>query len=433
MAVARAAALAPLYDIPFNVVQKGLVIGGGLAGLTAAFTLAKQGFETYLIERSGELGGNARTLYYTEDGSRPSEYVEALIKEVEAHPRITVYTQTEVKDYSGHLGAFKSTISVDGSPKQIDYGALIVATGGTEYEPTEYLCGQNDHVITQKELERRIVLEPERLKAVRRLVFIQCVGCMDEEHPYCSRVCCTAAAKNSLKLKELNPDINIFVLYRDMRTFGFKELSYKKAREQGVRFLRYFLRQKPEVEEVNGALQVRVFDQNLRAECMIEPDLVVLSAAIRPHPGSKQVADVFKLPLDQDGFFAEAHLKLRPVDFANAGIFLCGLAHMPKFADEAIAQAKAAASRACTVLSQKQMFVEGAVAKVDSTRCAMCLTCVRTCPYNVPRVNEEEGVVTIDAAACQGCGNCATACPRGAIEVGHSTDDQFIAKICALY
>jgi heterodisulfide reductase subunit A-like polyferredoxin len=256
---------------------------------------------------------------------------------------------------------------------------------------------------------------------------------MDEEHPYCSRVCCTAAAKNSLKLKELNPDINIFVLYRDMRTFGFKELSYKKAREQGVRFLRYFLRQKPEVEEVNGALQVRVFDQNLRAECMIEPDLVVLSAAIRPHPGSKQVADVFKLPLDQDGFFAEAHLKLRPVDFANAGIFLCGLAHMPKFADEAIAQAKAAASRASTVLSQKQMFVEGAVAKVDSTRCAMCLTCVRTCPYNVPRVNEEEGVVTIDAAACQGCGNCATACPRGAIEVGHSTDDQFIAKICALY
>jgi heterodisulfide reductase subunit A len=433
MAVARAAALEPLYEFPFNVVQKGLVIGGGLAGLTAAFTLAEQGFEIYLVERSSELGGNARTLYYTEDGARPAEYVEELIKEVEAHPRITVYTQAEVKDYAGHLGAFKSTVSVGGHTEQIEYGAVIVATGGTEYEPTEYLCAQNDHVITQKELERRIVLEPERFKEVRSLVIIQCVGCMDEEHPYCSRVCCTSAVKNSLKLKDLSPDMSIFVLYRDMRTFGFKELSYKKARERGVRFLRYFLRQKPEVDEVDGALQVKVFDQNLRSEVMIEPDLIVLSAAIRPHPGSKQVANIFKLALDQDGFFAEAHLKLRPVDFANAGIFLCGLAHMPKFADEAIAQAKAAASRACTILSQKQMFVGGAVAKVDSTKCAMCLTCVRTCPYNVPRVNEEEGVVTIDAAACQGCGNCATACPRGAIEVGHSTDDQFIAKICALY
>jgi len=433
MAVARSARLTPLYDVPFDVVQKGLVIGGGLAGLTAAFTLAEQGYETYLVEQSDQLGGNARTLYYTEDGAKPAEYVEALIKKVTAHPRITVYTQAEVKDYSGHLGAFKSTISVGGNREEIAYGAVIVATGGVEYKPTEYLCGQNDQVITQKELERRIVLEPESLKEVRSVAIIQCVGCMDEEHPYCSRVCCTTAAKNSLKLKELNPEIDIFVLYRDMRTFGFKELSYKKARERGVRFLRFFLKQRPEVDEVDGVVQVKVFDQNLRSEVMMRPDLLVLSAAIRPHPGSKQVADIFKLPLDQDGFFAEAHLKLRPVDFANAGIFLCGLAHMPKFTEEAIAQAQAAASRASTVLSQEQMFVGGAVATVDSTKCAACLTCVRTCPYHVPRLDEEEGVVTIDAAACQGCGNCAVACPRGAIEVGHSTDDQFIAKICALY
>jgi heterodisulfide reductase subunit A-like polyferredoxin len=256
---------------------------------------------------------------------------------------------------------------------------------------------------------------------------------MDEDHPYCSRICCTTAVKNSLKLKELNPDINVYVLYRDMRTFSFKELYYKEAREHGVRFLRFFLRQKPEVTDVDGKLQVKVFDQNLRSEVLLEPDLLVLSAAVRPHPGSKQVADVFKLPMDQDGFFSEAHLKLRPVDFANSGIFLCGLAHMPKFADEAIAQAKAAASRACTVLSEKQMFVGGAVAEVDGTRCAICLTCARTCPYSVPRVNEEEGVIIIDPAACQGCGNCATACPRGAIEVGHSKDDQFIAKISAVY
>lgn len=433
MAVARAARLSPLYEFPFDVVQKGLVIGGGLAGLTAAFTLAEQGFETYLVEKSDQLGGNARTLYYTENGARPAEYVEELIKKVEAHPLITVYTGAEVKDYSGHLGAFKSTISVNGKAEEISYGAVIMATGGTEYQPTEYLCGQNDHVITQKEIERRIVFEPESLKEVRDLVMIQCVGCMDEEHPYCSRVCCTAAVKNSLKLKELNPEMNVYVLYRDMRTFAFKELSYKKAREKGVRFLRFFMRQKPEVDEIDGRLRVKVFDQNLRGEVDFEPDLLVLSAAIRPNPGSKQVADVFKLPLDQDGFFAEAHLKLRPVDFANAGIFLCGLAHMPKFTDEAIAQAKAAASRACTVLSEKQMYVGGTVATVDGAKCAICLTCVRTCPYNVPKVDEEEGVITIDAAACQGCGNCATACPRGAIEVGHSTNEQFVAKICALY
>jgi heterodisulfide reductase subunit A-like polyferredoxin len=433
MALARAIKLEPLYDTPFDVVQKALVIGGGLAGMTAALTLAEQGFETCLVEKSDQLGGNARTLYYTEEGAQPAQYVEELIKKVEAHPLVTVFTQAEVKDYSGFVGKFKSTIATNGKTEEIEYGAVVVATGGAEYQPTEYLFGQNDRVITQKELERRITLEPDSLKEVSNLVMIQCVGCMDEEHPYCSRICCTTAVKNSLKLKELHPEANVYVLYRDMRTFGLKELYYKKAREQGVRFLRFFMRQRPEVAEVDGRLEVKVHDQNLRSRVLLEPDLLVLSAAIRPHPKSKQVADVFKLPLDQDGFFAEAHLKLRPVDFANSGIFLCGLAHGPKFADEAIAQAKAAASRACTVLSEKQMYVGGTAARVDETKCAICLTCVRTCPFNVPKVDEDAGVIMIDPAACQGCGNCATACPRGAIEVGHSKDDQFIAKICALY
>ena len=271
------------------------------------------------------------------------------------------------------------------------------------------------------------------MKDIKNLVMIQCVGCMDEEHPYCSRICCTSAVKNSLKLKELNPDMNVYVLYRDMRTFGLKELAYKQAREKGVRFLRFFMREKPDVSEFEGRLVVQVRDQNLTSDVTLEPDLLVLSAAVRPHPGTKQVADVFKLPSDQDGFLAEAHVKLRPVDFANAGIFMCGLAHMPKFADETIAQAKAAASRACSILAQEQMYVGGTVASVDRSKCAICLTCVRTCPYNVPRVDEAEGVIIIDPAACQGCGNCATACPRNAITVGHSTDEQFVAKICALY
>ncbi|OEU46882.1 MAG: heterodisulfide reductase [Desulfobacterales bacterium S3730MH5] len=433
MSVARTAKLEPLYEHPLDVTQKGLVIGAGLPGLVAALTLADQGFETYLVERSDQLGGTARTLYYTDTGARPSEFVKELIKKAELHPLVKVYTKAQVEDYSGFLGQFKSTISVDGKIEQIAYGAAIVATGATEYRPTEYLHGRNDDVITQSELERRVALEPDSLKDITNLVMIQCVGSMEKEHPYCSRVCCSVAVKNSLKLKELNPHINIYVLYRDMRTFAFKELYYRKARQQGVRFLRFFLRQKPEVTEADGKLEVKVFDQNLRGEVLLEPDLLVLSAAIRPHPGSKQVANVFKLPMDQDGFFAEAHLKLRPVDLANAGIFLCGHAHMPKFAEEAVCQAKAAASRASAILSQKQMYVGGAVARVDSTRCVLCLTCARTCPYNVPRVDEEEGVITIDPAACQGCGNCASACPRGAIEVGHHTDDQFVAKICALY
>jgi heterodisulfide reductase subunit A-like polyferredoxin len=271
------------------------------------------------------------------------------------------------------------------------------------------------------------------LKGIRDVVMIQCVGSRDEAHPYCSRICCTAAVKNSRKLKEQNPDVNVYVLFRDMRTFGFKELYYKKAREEGVRFIRYEPERKPEVVEKDGKLTIDVYDQNFGAEISLETDLLVLSTAIRPHLGSKELARVFKLPVDQDGFFMEAHLKLRPLDFANAGFFLCGLAHGPKFIDESIAQARGAVSRACTILSKRQMFAGGDVAHVDPERCVLCLTCVRTCPYGVPRVDEDEGVIVIDAAACQGCGNCASACPREAITVGHNTDEQYIAKIRALY
>ncbi len=433
MAVARASRLEPLSDFPFAVIQKGLVIGGGLAGMTAALTLAEAGFETYLVEQTHQLGGNARTLYYTEDGARPADHVEKLIKKVEAHPLITIHIGAEVRDFSGHLGRFTSAISKDGGLEQIEYGAVILATGGTEYQPREYLYGQNDHVITQKELERRIALEPDTLKGYSNVVMIQCVGCMDEDHPYCSRVCCTGAVKNSLKLKELNPEINIYVLYQDMRTFSFKELFYKKAREQGVRFLRYLLRQKPAVTEVNGQLQVKVFHQNLRSEVLLKPDLLVLSAAIRPHPGSKQMAEVFKLPLDQDGFFAEAHLKLRPVDFANAGMFLCGLAHGPKFADEAIAQAKAAAAKAAAIISQESMVTQGVVARVDEEMCVGCGLCVALCPFEALKIVEtEQGrrVQVIDAA-CMGCGVCAATCYRHAIGINAFTDEQIGSQVRA--
>lgn len=433
MSVARARRLGPLLDTPFEVIPKALVVGGGIAGLTAALALAENGYQTCLVEKSEELGGNARFVHYTEDGTNPAEYVRELIQKVKENPLITVYTRANILDYSGHVGHFSSTISVDGEKRSISHGAAIIATGGEEYRPQEYLYGQSNGVLTQRELEGRLVTAADEFKEVKNVVMIQCVGSREEAHPYCSRICCTAAIKNSRRLKELNPRANIYILFRDMRTFAFKEVFYKKAREEGIRFIRYEPERKPEVVEKDGKLTIDVYDQNFGAEISLETDLLVLSTAIRPHPGSKELARVFKLPVDQDGFFMEAHLKLRPLDFTNAGFFLCGLAHGPKFVDESVAQAKGAVSRACTILSKKRMLAGGDVAHVDAEKCILCLTCVRTCPYGVPRVDEDQGVIVIDTAACQGCGNCASACPREAITVGHNTDEQYIAKISALY
>lgn len=433
MSVARAARLEPLPDTPFEVVPTALVVGGGVAALTAALTLADCGYQAYLVEKSDRLGGTARFVHYTVDGGKPAEYVKELIQKVRENPLITVYTKAEVLDYSGRVGQFASTISVDGQKRSISYGVAIIAMRGEVYKPQEYLYGQNDKVLTQQEFEQRLAAGGDELKNVKNVVMIQCVGSREEGHTYCSRICCTDAIKNSRKFKELNPAAHVYILFRDMRTFGFKEVYYKRAREEGIRFIRYEPEKKPQVVEEKDKLKVNVYDQNLGAEMVFEPDYLVLSTAIRPYPGSRKLADVFKLPLDQDGFFMEAHLKLRPLDFANTGFFLCGMVHGPKFVDESIAQARGAVSRASTILSRKQMFAGGDVAHVDAERCILCLTCMRTCPYGAPRVDEEQGVIVIDAAACQGCGNCASACPRRAITVGHNTDEQYIAKIGALY
>lgn len=433
MSVARSDRLEPLLDTPFEVIPKALVVGGGIAGLTAALFLAEHGYQTFLVEKSDEMGGNARFVHYTEDGAKPAEHVGELIQRVRENSLITLYTKAEVLDYSGHVGQFSSTISVDGEKHTIFYGAAIIATGGIEHKPEEYLYGQDNRVLTQREFEQVLATGGDDLKNVKNLVMIQCVGSREEDHPYCSRVCCTAAIKNSRKFKELNPRANVYILFRDMRTFAFKEVYYKKAREEGIRFIRYEPERKPQVVEAKGKLSVNIYDQNLGTDIALETDCLVLSTAIRPHPGSRKLADVFKLPVDQDGFFMEAHLKLRPLDFANSGFFLCGLAHSPKFVDESIVQAKGAVSRACAILSRDKMFAGGNVAHVDAASCILCLTCVRTCHYGVPRVDEEEGVIIIDAAACQGCGNCAAACPREAITVGYNTDEQYIAKISALY
>ncbi len=433
MAVARAAMLEPLTEMPVPVKQRALVVGGGLAGLVAALTIADAGYRVYLPDIQERFGGSlAHKMRYTLEGHEIQPYMQELVHRVEEHPNIRWWPNARMTSFSGHVGNFRSKLESPQDKWEIHYGAAVIATGAQEYKPQEYLYGEHPGVLTQVEFENLLLDKPEEIAAEPTVVMIQCVGSRSPEHPYCSRVCCGEAIKNALRIKEMRPKAKVFILYRDIRTYGLKEIYYKKARDLGVQFVRFEPERQPEVVAAGDKVRVSVFDQNLRRTLNFAADHLVLSAAIRPHQASKEIAELFKLPFDADGFFMEAHLKLRPLDFAGSGIFLCGLAHSPKYIEESIAQAQGAAARALGVLAQEEMYVGGAVACVDPQKCVICLTCMRTCPYGVPRVDQAEGVVTIDPAACQGCGNCASACPRKAIEVMHHRDNQFVAKICAL-
>jgi heterodisulfide reductase subunit A len=431
MGVLRAARLEPLEEFPFPVTRQALVVGGGLAGMTAALAIADSGFKVNLVEKGEELGGMARRLHYTLEGHRMQPYLDNLKHEMAYHPGIQVMTGSRVLDFSGHVGKFRSTVEGPRGRQEIEYGAVVIATGGAEYRPTEYLYGQHPGVLTQLELESTLEHDPAALPDEPRVVMIQCVGCREPEHQYCSRLCCGAAVKNAIKIKELRPRAQIFVLFRDMRTFGFKELFYQQARKLGVQFCRYEVDRKPEVAADGSRVLVSLFDQNLQVPLSLTADYLVLSAAIRPHPGGQEIAQVFKLPVDTDGFFLEAHMKLRPLDFAVNGIFLCGLAHGPKYADEAIIQAQGAAARAMAVLAQTQMLVGGAVARVIREKCSRCLTCVRVCPFEAPAVNIGADAASIDPAKCLGCGLCTGECPMGAIELMHHRENQLGAEIRA--
>jgi heterodisulfide reductase subunit A-like polyferredoxin len=432
MAVARAAALEPLREMSVEVIQRGLIIGGGLAGITAALSLASQGFECFLVEKDAELGGHLRHLHTTIDGLDVQHYLSDLLNRVEAEPRITVYTGAQVTDFSGHVGKFITNISQNGDKIALEHGVLIMATGAAEYKPEEYGYGESERIVTQLELEGKIAADEGAFKRVTEVVMIQCVGSREEGHMYCSRVCCAEAVKNALRLKAINPDINVTILFRDVRTYGHYELYYRTAREQGVRFIRWIPGRRPQVSTNEQGVEVRVYDEPLKREVLLKPDYLVLSAGIRPRQDMEELASRTKLPLTADGFFLEAHMKLRPLDFFNAGVFLCGLSHAPKLIPETISQAQGAASRAATILSQRQLHISGVVSVVNQEHCVACLTCVRLCPYHVPCINEE-GVAAIEAAACQGCGICASACPRKAIEVQHYRDEQIVAQCDTLF
>jgi heterodisulfide reductase subunit A len=433
MAIAAASYVEPLQEQELSVTKRALVVGGGASGMAAALGLADQGFEVALVEKEKELGGNLRHLHYTLRDDGIQTYMQSLIERVKNHPLILVITDGVIVDFTGFKGNFKTGIMAGPGMayRQIEHGVTIIATGGEEYKPEEYLYGQDKRVMTQQELEGKIVRDEINLGHVNEVVMIQCVGSRIPERPYCSRLCCSAAIKNALKIKEKNPQSRVFILYRDIRTYGLLEDYYTKARKAGIIFIRYDLEEKPQVKIEKGALQVEVDDPALGERVVLNPQMLVLSSAIVPRE-NEELATLMKLQRTQEGFFLEAHMKLRPVDLATEGIYLCGLAHSPKPLDESLSQAAAAVSRACTLLAHDTVSVGGMVARVDGEKCAVCLTCVRVCPYDVPFINEE-GVAQIDAAKCQGCGSCAAECPGKAIQLQHCEDKQIIAKSIALF
>ena len=429
--VARAVKLEPLYDKSYPVINKGLVIGGGLAGMTAALSIADQGYHVHLVEKTDRLGGFAQNLKYTLEGHSPARLIRYLVERVTHHPNISFHLESKLVAHGGHLGAFSGAVQKNDERIDIQYGAVIVATGGRPYEPKEYLYGQDGRILTQVEFSKRLLDDPSWARQLRRIVMIQCVGSREPDFPYCSRVCCSAAVKNSIQLKEMNPGAQVIMLYRDVRTFGFKELYYQKARRKGVLFFRYIPEEKPEVYDDSGQLIVDFTDRSSHQEFRVEPDLVVLSAGIRPGEGAAQIARLLKLPAADVGFFLEAHVKLRPVEFAASGIFLAGVAHSPRFIEESVTMAKSAGQQAMKILCKERMTTSAAVAEVDAEKCAACLACVRVCPYGAPFINED-GVSEIPPSACMGCGICPSECPAKAISLKHSTDDQVLAKIDAL-
>ncbi len=429
MSVARAGTLHTLEEKVVPIKQRALVIGGGVAGMTSALNLARQGFNTVILEKEEALGGFARKLHHTIEGADVRAYLDRTIAEVTAEDRIEVLTGARITGFEGFKGNFATTVEVGGQERRIEHGVFIVATGATEYDPTEYLYGEDDRVVTQVALSDR--LADRGAGDLSTVVMIQCVGSRNEENPNCSRICCQSAVKNALEIKGQNPEANVFVLFRDIRTYGLLEDYYTEARRLGVIFIRFDTDNPPQVEKGDDGVRVRVKDHVLQRDVEITADLLALSAGVTAADTTK-MSNIMKLNRNPEGFFIEAHVKLRPVDMPSDGIFLCGTAHGPKLISESIAQAQAAAARATTFLAQGEIKLSAITAKVDTEHCVKCLTCVRSCPFGVPQWNAEEQVIEINEATCHGCGVCTAVCPRQTIQLSYYEDEQLTCKIDAL-
>jgi heterodisulfide reductase subunit A len=430
IAVAKARLLEPSQAGEAEIAPGALVIGGGVAGMEASLSLARQGVSVRLVEKETELGGNLRHIHYTVNGGDPQKYLEELIAQVEGNDLISVRSSGEVREVTGAPGRYRTVISVDGQTEELEHGVIVVATGAEEVQPTEYLYGEHPQVLTQRELEERIASEKQALADVKNVVMIQCVGSRESVRPYCSRICCSVAIKNALRIKELNPEANVLILFRDMRTYGFLEDYYRRAREEGVIFVRYEPESKPQVEPTNGGLQVRVEEPILGGKLTLNADLVVLSVGVAPRD-NQALAQLLDVPLDEDGFFQEANAKVRPMDFEALGMYLCGLCHAPKTIEESIAQAKGAAMRAAVFLSSESLQGQPAVAYVNPRLCVACGRCIEACPYGALIADEETGITEVLPVLCEGCGVCTVACPSGAIQQHVFEKTQLLAMLDA--
>ncbi len=437
MAVAKAALLDPIEKLRVALTQSALVIGGGVAGMNAALNLAAQGFKTYLVEEKEVLGGHALKLAKTWKGEDVRSYLEELKGKVFANRNIEVLTGAKMLAVKGFVGQFTTTVQVNGENREIQHGVSILAAGAHSLEPREYLYGQTERVTRWHELEKLFEDDPKRLDSAEGIAFIQCVGSREPERSYCSKICCTASVQQAIDLKEKKPDLNVYILYRDIRTYGRREDLYTRARKLGVLFIRYNADEKPAVDKVTVAgkekIRIRVRDRFLERPVEISVDYLNLATAIIPR-GLDQLAKFFKVPLNQDGFFLEAHMKLRPVDFATDGVFVAGLAHYPKPIDESIAQAQAAAARAASFLAKPYVEVEPIASVVDQELCIGCGMCEANCAFGAIRLHEEPGkgyrAETV-SASCKGCGVCAAGCPQKAIDMKHFRDCQIVAAIRA--
>ncbi|MCK4455293.1 MAG: FAD-dependent oxidoreductase, partial [Thermoplasmata archaeon] len=434
MAVAKAALLEPIPPIKISIGKSALIIGGGITGMTAALGIADQGFDAYLVEKKDELGGITRRIHFALTGEDVQARMNELIDKVKSNERVHVYTGAKIKDIEGFVGSFITTLEHEGEEKQIRHGVVLVATGGAELKPDEYLYGKDPRVVTQLEYED--MLANGGLKEdTKSVAMIQCVGSRNEERPYCSRICCTETIKNALKTKEMMPDANVYVFHRDMRTYGFREDYYLEAAEKGVVFVRYYPENPPKLTVNDGKLDLIAKDPFLDEEIVVNPDVVMLAVATLPNADNEELSTFLKIPLTKDKFFLEAHVKLRPVDFATEGVFLCGLAHSPKFVEECLAQASAAVSRATTILAQDELELEATKSFVVDEKCDGCAYCVDPCPYDAITLIEymRDGTVKktvdVDETACKGCGVCQATCPKDGIFVRGFTLGQINAMI----
>jgi len=428
MAVGKVSLFEPMSEPQIKINQTALVIGGGISGMTAARNLAEQGYSTCLIEKSSALGGQARDIYQTWRGEDVQQNLVKLIQQVQANPKIDVHLNTELKQVEGFVGNFKSTLQRDGNEKVLEHGIAIIATGASELKPDQYLYGKDPRVLTGLDLDRKLIDGNSVLKHARSAVFIQCVGSRIKERPYCSKVCCTHSVLNALKLKEINPELDVYIIYRDMRTYGLREDLYREARAKGILFIRYDDNKELKVSKDKEDLQVLFTSYVLNREMEIRPDLLILATAIVP-PKENPVAKLFKVPVNRDGFFVEAHVKLRPIDFSTDGVFVCGLAHSPKPIDESIAHGLGAAARSVTLLSQKEMSGNAIVASINPESCVGCQGCLKVCPYEAIRYLEDKSICEVNEVICKGCGACAATCPSASAQLKRFTSKQIYAQI----